>query len=111
MKYNMLFLMKKDIKPLPEDESNKYHQQIINLKVFYKDIYNSWLELSVLLLYQYVYYICKDETENKLINGISISPKNGFCIIKIWLNKPQKMKLEYNDIKPINYDKAIYKNY
>ena len=107
LKYNMLFLMKNDIKPLWEDESNKYGGTV-SLKVFYKDIYNSWMELSMALLGN---YICKDESENKLINGISISPKNGFCIIKIWLNKPQKLKLEYTDIKPINYDKAIYKNY
>ena len=107
LKYNMLFLMKENIKPLWEDEDNKYGGTV-SLKVFYKDIYNSWMELSMALLGN---YICKKESDNNLINGISISPKNGFCIIKIWLNKDEKRRLDYNDIKSINYNNAIYKYY
>jgi hypothetical protein len=29
--------------------------------------------------------LCVDKKHNSLINGITISPKKNFCIIKIWL--------------------------
>jgi hypothetical protein len=29
--------------------------------------------------------IINDEIKNKLVNGITISPKKNFCILKIWM--------------------------
>ena len=38
-----------------------------------------------------------NEKDNLKINGITISPKKNFCIIKIWLNT-----CEYQDLKGLN---------
>ena len=54
-----------------------------SFKVGKKDVYNAWNELSISLLGENV---TKDVTNSVTINGISISPKKNFCIIKIWNN-------------------------
>ena len=108
LKYNMLFLMKKDIYPIWEHPCNK-NGSTISLKIVYKDIYHSWIELSMALFGN---YICKNPEENEIINGISISPKKGFCIIKIWLSKNIDRKIEYNNnIKNLDFKNAIYKQH
>jgi len=107
LKYNMMFLMKKDIDPIWEHPLNK-NGFTVSLKVLYKEIYNAWLELSMALLGN---YICKNEEDNNIINGISISPKKGFCIIKIWLSENVERKLEYNTIKNIDFKHAIVKQH
>ena len=30
--------------------------------------------------------VCKDKEANTHVNGITISPKKNFCILKIWFN-------------------------
>jgi len=30
--------------------------------------------------------LCIDKTKNEHINGITISPKKNFCIVKVWMN-------------------------
>jgi translation initiation factor 4E len=76
----MFFLMKQDILPIWEDKQNK-NGGCWSFKIIKKDIYNSWLELSIHLL---GCNILKDADNASNINGISVSPKRSFCIIKIW---------------------------
>jgi len=77
--------MKDGIQPIWEDTENK-KGGCWSFKIIKKDIYNSWLELSIHLLGG---YILKSTNDVSQINGISVSPKRSFCIIKIW-NKDSK---------------------
>ena len=53
----------------------------------------------------------KSYTNTTEINGISISPKKGFCIIKIWNNnsKNSDTKFIVNTIPYIVNEESIYK--
>lgn len=77
----MLFLMRDGIKPMWEDPSNK-NGGCFSYKIPNKMILSTWKKL---------FYTIVGETavENMSImqdvNGITISPKRNFCIIKVWL--------------------------
>ena len=78
---SMIFFMKENIKPLWED-SNNINGGFISYKLNIDNVYIYFKKL--------VYYIiCNNIIDNEdicnNINGISISPKKHFCIIKIWL--------------------------
>jgi hypothetical protein len=76
----MLFVMKVGIMPLWEDKANR------NGGAFSYKVYNTHVPLVWRRLF---YLLCGntllvDKTQASKVNGISISPKKGFCIIKIW---------------------------
>ena len=77
----MLFIMRNGILPMWEDEKNK-KGGCFSYKVNNKNVCSIWKNLSYSL-------VGESLTENKsilpCINGITISPKKHFCIIKIWL--------------------------
>ena len=76
----MFFVMREGILPLWEDDQNKTGG-CWSFKIIKKDVFNAWNELAINLLGE---NITKEATFNTEINGISISPKKSFCIIKIW---------------------------
>ena len=77
----MLFLMRHHIKPIWEDDNNKNGGCIS-----YKILENDLVKVFKLFCYHIICNILSDIPENHLkINGISISPKKSFSIIKIWL--------------------------
>ena len=61
--------------------------------------------------------ICNDNQDPLQINGISISPKKTFCIIKIWNNDCSKQNIDIlskhlnffdmNEVKYSSHDKNI----
>jgi translation initiation factor 4E len=77
----MLFLMRKGIVPMWEDTQNR-NGGCFSYKVANKEVNQAWKQLS---------YVTVGETIstnlNVLphVNGITISPKKNFCIIKIWM--------------------------
>lgn len=77
----MLFLMRNNIQPTWEDPKNK-KGGCFSYKINNKNIATCWKNLSYVLLGETLVEsnICKK------INGITISPKKNFCIIKIWLS-------------------------
>ena len=80
-KKNSIFLMKNNIKPIWEDENNK-NGGCISYKILENDV----VKVVKLFSYHIICNILSDIPENHLkINGISISPKKSFSIIKIWL--------------------------
>tara|TARA_Y200000002_G_C22626853_1_gene640693 strand:+ start:731 stop:1210 length:480 start_codon:yes stop_codon:yes gene_type:complete len=89
----MLFMMRNDIKPLWESDDNK-DGGCFSLKIYKQDIPNSWKILTTKMVNE---DILKDNKEYNLINGISISPKNTYSIIKIWLRG-----IKVNDISQLN---------
>lgn len=83
IKKTMVFFMKDAILPLWETEDN------IDGGCFsYKISNNNIVAIFKILLYKIVgNTLIDDENINLNINGISISPKKNFCIIKIWMKK------------------------
>tara|TARA_A100001011_G_scaffold141986_1_gene149987 strand:+ start:1312 stop:1833 length:522 start_codon:yes stop_codon:yes gene_type:complete len=76
----MLFLMRKGIHPTWEDPKN-ISGGCFSFKINNKFVYNCWKNLSYVLLGETLV----DTDISNTINGITISPKKNFCIIKIWL--------------------------
>lgn len=77
----MLFLMREGIKPIWEDPRN-INGGCFSYKINSKNILTCWKNLCCLILGETI-------TEDNIcshINGITISPKKNFCIIKIWLD-------------------------
>ena len=100
---SMLFLMRKGIEPLWEDKNN-IDGGSFSIKVQKGNILDIWVKISIALCGEKI-----TNTENIQINGISISPKKSFCIIKIWNNKNDENLDNLNTIEGISYDGIIYK--
>ena len=75
----MLFLMRKNINPTWEDPKNS-KGGCFSFKVINKNVYDVWVNLVMAITGE---YISKDMNFLNSINGITISPKKSFCIIKI----------------------------
>lgn len=82
VKYSMLFLMRSGVKPLWEDPKNRLGG-CFSFKVINKQVYDIWKKLFYSICGE---SLCINKEHNQLINGITISPKKHFCIIKIWLS-------------------------
>ena len=82
IKYAMLFIMRKGITPMWEDPKNRTGGAF-SYKVFNKFVPEVWRQLMFLLLGE---TIVVNHAHMQLINGITISPKKHFCIVKIWLS-------------------------
>ena len=81
VRYCMLFVMKESINPMWEDAHNR-NGGCFSYKVSNNDVPIVWKDL--------LYSLCGNTLmvnpiDMKLVNGITISPKKEFCIIKIWL--------------------------
>ena len=96
---SMIFIMKNNIKPLWEDPANK-KGGCFSYKINNNNIYNTWKVLSYSLIGN---TLINDDNILNNINGISISPKKNFCIIKLWLN-------DINNIEDNNSIKVFINN-
>lgn len=81
VKYCMLFVMRSGITPMWEDPKNR-KGGCFSYKVLNKYVYDIWKALFYSLCGE---TLCKKIEYSKLLNGITISPKKNFCIVKIWL--------------------------
>jgi len=82
IKNGMLFLFRQGINPFWEDPKNK-DGGFLSFKLDNSVVHNVWKS--------FVYGLCgetlfKNVNLNSFVNGISISPKKSFCIIKIWMS-------------------------
>ena len=82
VKHCMLFVMRNGITPMWEDKRNRLGG-CFSYKVVNKLVYDVWKMLCYSLCGE---TLCKDVSKTHLINGITISPKKNFCIVKIWLS-------------------------
>ena len=81
LKYSMWFVMKRGISPLWEDPKNASGGNF-SYKVVNKNVFEVWKNMFYLLCGG---SLCENPEYNKYLNGITISPKKNFCIIKVWL--------------------------
>jgi hypothetical protein len=77
----MLFIMRTGITPVWEDPQNR-NGGCFSYKIGNKHVYEVWKKLSYLLVGE---TISSQLSFVNCINGITISPKKNFCIIKIWM--------------------------
>lgn len=109
----MFFLMRKHngecIYPQWEDKNNR-KGGYWSFKVAKDDSENAWFEL---MMYMIGECITRDEKDIMDINGISISPKKNFCILKIW-NKDCNISsnnILSKNIKFLNMEDVLYSNH
>jgi hypothetical protein len=92
----MLFLMRKGITPMWEDVKNR-SGGCFSYRILNKQVTDVW---------RILFSLCCGETLStnpahmKHVNGITISPKKNFCIVKIWLDTTLYQDPSF--IKPIN---------
>ena len=103
----MFFFMRGNIKPTWEDVSNR-SGGCWSYKIPMKHIYEVWKDLSIRLVGESL------SNTPMLLNGLSISPKRGFCIIKIW-GKDHKCSdfktLQLNGIEHVTPSEVIYTSF
>ena len=105
---SMYFIMRNGIFPTWEDKNNKYGC-CASFKVLSNDILETWKLLLQNILCENIH---KNIKKYDNINGISISPKKEFNIIKIWFKfKIKNLKDFINiDNKYINDKNCLLKN-
>jgi hypothetical protein len=81
IRFCMLFAMRKGIAPMWEDPLNR-NGGCFSYKVINKQVVDVWKTLMYAMCGE---TLCVNPKYNALINGITISPKKNFCIVKIWL--------------------------
>jgi hypothetical protein len=96
----MLFVMRDGITPMWEDPKNR-NGGCFSYKIINKHAPEVWKTLLLLLCGE---TLCIKTEFSKHINGITISPKKNFCIIKIWmdvshLQDPNIIATVYNLVK------------
>ena len=103
----MFFLMRNDIFPNWEDPLNRLGG-CLSFKVPSNKIIEDWDQLVLRCITENIL-----SQENDVINGISISPKKEFNIIKIWFNKdPFNYKDIFNTFgEYIKLENSIYKKH
>jgi hypothetical protein len=78
----MLFLMRKGIAPMWEDPKNRVGG-CFSYRILNKQVAEVW---RILLMLTCGETLTTNLAHSKHINGITISPKKNFCIVKIWLD-------------------------
>ena len=98
--------MKKDIFPTWEDPKNRLGG-CISFK-YNNNILKEWMKIILLLITENL----SDDNINE-INGLSISPKKEFNIVKVWIKDDSKDYMsivkEYEPL--VKLDKSIYKKH
>ena len=89
----MFFLMKKGIFPNWEDPSNRLGG-CLSFKISSTNVIPEWRNIFLKCILE---ELMKDE--NDKINGLSISPKKEFNIIKIWFSESTEYKNIFNEHK------------
>ena len=91
----MLFLMRDGITPRWEDPRNR-NGGCFSYKIHNKNVANCWNKLFKYVTGESFSTI---ENVNKHINGITVSPKRNFCIIKVWMDTDKYQDSSvFNDI-------------
>ena len=106
---SMFFIMREDIFPTWEDPDNREGCSI-SFKVPASKLKEEW---DLLLKRVLTEDILKDKNKYEELNGISISPKREFNIIKLWLRNNEENYTEFIKEYPIYLvkDKSIHKKH
>lgn len=103
----MFFIMRTDIMPRYEDELNQ-NGGCFSFKIMAEDLDSRWFSMCANVIGENIGVndnICYN------INGISISPKKYFYIIRIWIRDKIYAKKEYYKLDIPKYSTLMYKNH
>ena len=105
----MLFLMRKGISPIWEDERNR-NGGCFSYKIPNKCVYEVWKDLSYVLVGESISSQLSFVTN---VTGITISPKKNFCIIKIWMSTcaNQNPNIITNEINGLTSQGCLFKKH
>lgn len=105
----MLFMMREGIKPMWEDPKNR-SGGCFSYKINNKTVAKVWKELSFVIVGD---TISKQQSFANCVNGITISPKKNFCIMKIWMSDCSKQNpdLVTNELKGIVAQGCLFKKH
>jgi len=81
IKKTMIFVMKDRINPMWEDENN-INGGCFSFKIANKDVEKVWKEVYYRLIGN---SLTNQNCFYEKINGITLSPKKKFCILKVWM--------------------------
>ena len=108
IEYGMFFLMQDGITPVWEDKKN-INGGVLSWKVENKTSYKHWVDTIIHFISN---NLLSNYNTNEIINGVCISPKRNFNIIKIWVNKMvDYTKFQYAPSLNMTLNKAIYKSH
>jgi hypothetical protein len=103
----MLFIMRKNINPIWEDDNNK-DGGCFSYKILNKNVKEVWKNLTFALVGESLI----DGDLCSMVNGITISPKKNFCIIKIWLKNCENQNPDILNKKLcIEYGACLFKKH
>jgi hypothetical protein len=106
----MFFMMRKKngrvIMPLWEDDENR-NGGVWSFKIDKEQAEYVWFKLCMYMIGE---TICQNEDHAMTINGVSISPKKNFCIVKIWNNDPSisDVSVISKSMDFLNFSEALY---
>ena len=82
----MFFLMRSHILPIWEDPAN-IQGGAFSFRILHDDVENAWFQMCVDLLTE---QLSKDPEDYENVCGVSISPKRGCSIIRVWIHDKSK---------------------
>ena len=103
----MFFLMREHIFPCWDDPLNSTGG-CLSIKVLKQDVPSFWKEMCMRLLGE-TFLVKEKASHFDNVNGISVSPKKNFCIIKIWLRTHEFANKVFFQLPNGNYGDILYK--
>lgn len=97
----MVFIMKDGIQPIWEDPHNREGGRF-SFKIPNQVVPDVWRKMTMHLLGG---TLVEDPEFAQRINGLTISPKRAFCIVKLWMKD-----CTYTDVSPVVNIKGLGKN-
>lgn len=104
---HMFFVMREHIFPCWDDENN-VNGGCFTIKIIKNKAVKFWEEITIKLLGE---TLLKPAFTNlwESINGVSISPKKSFCIVKIWMKNNDNKDPAIFDLPNNGYGEVLYK--
>ena len=106
----MLFIMRKGVTPLWEDPKNR-SGGCFSYKVNNKIVDECWKKLTYGLVGE---SLSKNDKLQGRINGITISPKKSFCILKVWISDctmQSSLLLNTSELKGLATQGCLFKKH
>lgn len=108
IKYCMLFIMRDGITPLWEDPKNR-NGGCFSFKISNRFVFEVWKNVFFSLTGGNLF---KNRSHEQKINGITISPKKNFCILKIWMSDCSLQSVnDINDIHGLSKNGCLFKQH
>lgn len=103
----MFFIMREHITPRWEDESNQYGG-CFSYKISKNLLDEKFFDICAQVLGE---TIGKDDTSTMNVNGISISPKKNYYIIRVWIKDNKYASFKHYNIDVPRFSTLMYKNH